>query len=162
MDTPVRSADRALYEADEHAWIERQIALLRGGRLHALDRESLADYLTDMNIRDHRELASRFVVLLQHLLKVRLQPERLSRSWILTILERQREISLVLRTIPSMGRYKADLAASAYQDAVRSAAVETGLPLHEFPPQSPWTAEAALAFVPPDPPPRRPIRRRRH
>ncbi len=41
MDTAVIPADRALYEADEHAWIARQIEALRSGRLQELDRNSL-------------------------------------------------------------------------------------------------------------------------
>ena len=52
-----------LYEADEHAWIERQIAALRDGALDRLDRANLIAYLTDMAARDRRELGSRLIVL---------------------------------------------------------------------------------------------------
>jgi hypothetical protein len=39
-----------LYEADEYAWIERQIASLRDGDLDRLDRANLIAYLGDMAI----------------------------------------------------------------------------------------------------------------
>jgi hypothetical protein len=40
-----------LYNADEHAWIECQIAALRDGDLNRLDRINLIAYLTDMAAR---------------------------------------------------------------------------------------------------------------
>ncbi len=159
MDTVVTLADRALYEADEHLWIARQIDALRSGRLDDLDRDNLVEYLTDMNIRDHRELESRFAVLLQHLLKVRMQPDLLSRSWLLTIVHQQQRIRRLLKAIPSLASHMEKLFEDAYSDAVGLAATETGIPAGEFPPQPPWTVQAALAFVPPELPPPAPKRR---
>jgi Domain of unknown function DUF29 len=153
MDTVVPLADRALYEADEHLWIARQIDALRSGRLEKLDRDTLVEYLTDMTSRDHRELKSRFAVLLQHLLKLTMQPERLTRSWILTTIGQQREITGLLTGIPSLSSYSQQFFDEAYAHAVRLASVETGIPIAKFSPQSPWTLQAALAFQPPDLPP---------
>jgi hypothetical protein len=59
---------RKLYEADEHAWIERQIAALRDGDLDRIDRDNLIEYLTELAGRDRRELESRLVVLYSHIL----------------------------------------------------------------------------------------------
>lgn len=59
----------ALYEADETAWLERTADLVRTGRFDQLDAGTLAEYLTDMAKRDRREVFSRLVVLLSHLLK---------------------------------------------------------------------------------------------
>jgi len=151
MDTALPNADRALYEADEHAWIARQIEALRSGRLAELDRANLVEYLTDMTIRDRRELESRFVVLLQHLLKVLKQPDRLSRSWRLTILVQQREIRGILKGIPSLAAQAETFLNEAFADAVRAAAAETGIPVREFPKSSPWTVQEALTFAPPEP-----------
>jgi hypothetical protein len=47
-----------LYEADEHAWIERQIAGLRDGAFDRLDRANLIEFLSSMAARNRRELAS--------------------------------------------------------------------------------------------------------
>jgi len=162
MDTVLQPADRALYEADEHAWIARQIDALRNGRLQQLDRDGLVEYLTEMTVRDRRELKSRLTVLFQHLLKARMQPRRLTRSWILTILTQQAEIRDILAGTPSIAAHVPAMLSGAYSDAVRRAAAETGIALVDFPTESPWTIETALAFVPPDlPPPRNPSRARR-
>ena len=143
--------DRVLYEHDEHAWIAAQIAALTDGQLNRLDRANLIEYLTEMTVRDRRELQSRLAVLLHHLLKLRLQPDRLTRSWVTTIIEQQSEIRSIIELIPSLGRQAETIAALAYPDAVRRAARETGLPASCFPAASPWTVEAALAFDPPEP-----------
>ena len=140
-----------LYEADEHEWIAAQVAALTDGHLDRLDRVHLIEYLTEMTIRDRRELQSRLTVLLHHLLKVRFQPERLTRSWVLTILEQQREIRSIMGGIPSLGRQADAIAAAAYPDAVRLAARETGRPHAGFPTVSPWTVPEAIAFDPPEP-----------
>ena len=143
--------DIDLYEADEHLWIEAQIEALRTGRTDRLDRAHLIEYLTEMTISDRRELKSRLATLLIHLLKVRFQPDRLTQSWISTILEQQSELRTLLTGIPSLSRYVPELLAQAYDDAVRRAARETGLPRGTFPPTCPWMLEEALAFDPPEP-----------
>jgi hypothetical protein len=140
-----------LYERDEHEWIAAQVSALTDGQLNLLDRPNLIEFLTEMTIRDRRELQSRLVVLLHHLLKVRFQPEKLSRSWVTTIIEQQSEIRSIIEGIPSLGRQAETIAAKAYPDAIRRAARETGLPAARFPPASPWTVAAALAFDPPEP-----------
>ena len=143
--------DQALYHQDEHARVAAQVAALTNGRLNRLDRTNLIEYLTEITIRDRRELRSRLVVLLLHLLKCQFQPGRPTRGWVTTILEQQSEIRSLLDSIPSLGRQADILAASAYPDAIRRAAHETGLPAARFPATSPWTVDAALAFDPPEP-----------
>jgi hypothetical protein len=140
-----------LYEADEHAWIETQIAALAQGEDRRLDRPHLIEYLSEMTIRDRRELQSRLTVLLHHLLKVRHQPERLTRSLVSTILEQQREIRTIIDGIPSLGRQAETIAAIAYPDAVRAAARDTRIAASAFPAASPWSVGEALAFDPPEP-----------
>ena len=147
-------AGRQLYEADEHEWIAAQISALTDGQFNRLDRTNLVEYLSEMTIRDRRELQSRLTVLLHHLLKVRFQPERLTRGWITTIIEQQSEIRSIIDTIPSLGRQAEAIAASAYPDAVRRAARETGMQASRFPAALPWTLVEALAFDPPEPAPK--------
>lgn len=140
-----------LYQQNEHEWIAAQIAALTDGQLDRLDRANLIEYLKQTTLPDQRELRSRLVVLLHHLLKLRLQLEKLTRSWINTILEQQSEIRSLIDSIPSLGRQAETIAAAAYPDALRRAARDTGLPPARFPQTSPWTVEAALAFDPPEP-----------
>lgn len=144
-DAPARSeAARQLYEADEYAWIEQQIAALRDGRLHDVDREHLAEYLSDMAARDRRELGSRFAVLLQHLLKVRVQPSKISRTWLSTIAEQQDEIRSIFHETPSIRQEAERLFTEAYRRAIRKASAETRMPPAKFPAKPPWTMEEAL------------------
>jgi hypothetical protein len=114
------------YEADEHAWIERQIAALRDGDLDRLDRANLIAYLTDMAARDRRELGSRLIVLYAHILKSRIQPEKATESWRLTIREQQRAIRRLLTSLPSLGRRADDILREVYPDAVEMAFDEMG------------------------------------
>ena len=118
-----------LYNLDENQWLEQQISLLKSGDVSTLDRANLIEYLTAMASRDKRELQSRLTVLLAHALKVKFQPLHISRSWTNTIGIQQREIKLLLKSMPSLVPYVATIFDEAYEDAVKQAAGETGLPL---------------------------------
>ncbi len=150
-DVAVEAAKSSLYAEDELEWIAAQIAALQADRLDLLDREHLVEYLTDMTGREHRELTSRLVVLLMRLLKVREQPEKVSKSWVRTIREQQREIALMFKTTPSLRPQAEAFAADAYHYALSEAAGETGISESRFPRSSPWTVPEALAFRPPLP-----------
>lgn len=137
---------RVLYEADEHVWIEQQIEALKQNDAIKLDRETLIEYLTEMTIRDKRELKSRFAVLVQHLLKVTYQPSHFSHSWLSTIQEQQRQIDLTLSDTPSLKRLAPEYLESVYSRAAKDTSAETGLPKGTFPTTCPWSVEEALAF----------------
>jgi Domain of unknown function DUF29 len=115
-----------LYEADEHAWIERQIAFLRDGDLNPLDRANLIAFLTDMAARDRRELGSRLIILYAHILKSNIQPEKATESWRLTIREQQRAIRRLLKSLPSLNHRADDILREVYPDAVEMAFDEMG------------------------------------
>src|SRR5947208_1378077 len=83
----------ALYAEDETAWLEAMAALIRRRDLAALDLDNLSEYLTDMARRDRREVKSRLVALLSHLLKWQFQPEKRSRSWRTTVLNQRQELA---------------------------------------------------------------------
>src|SRR5258708_1548102 len=82
-----------LYHADETAWLEQMAQLAASGATGEMDFEHLSEYLTDMAKRDKREVVSRLVVLLVHLLKWERQPDKRSRSWELTIREQREELA---------------------------------------------------------------------
>jgi len=117
---------KSLYDTDELAWIEEQIAALQADDLDRLDRANLIEYLTDMAKRERRELESRLIVLATHVLKCRIQPPP-SRSWRLTILEQQRMVGAMLRDYPSLAAQADGLLRDAYPHAIIAALVETGL-----------------------------------
>ncbi len=141
-------------EPGEYGWLVQQADLLRAGRFDALDRQPLADLLTDMAVSEMRALGSAMRVLLQHMLKVMVQPGKLTRSWLYTIASQQDEARVLIKGHPGMRRHLSAIYADAYPRARHLAAVETGIPESRFPTANPWTMDEALSYVPPEPPPR--------
>jgi hypothetical protein len=133
----------ALYEADETAWLERMAELIRAGRVADLDFANLSEYLSDMAKRERREVHSRLMVLLAHLLKWEYQPDQRSRSWQGTVLTQRHDLGLLLDS-GTLRRHADAVLADAYQAARRQAATETGLPVETFPAECPYTVDDLL------------------
>src|SRR5262245_34927484 len=140
--TPTATA--ALHEVDETGWLETTADLIRQRRLDAVELDILAVYLTDMARRDRREVFSRLVVLLAHLLKWDYQPDRRSGLWKGTILEQQRELRQLLES-GTLRNHALAVFADAYADARKQAAAETGLARAAFPEACPWQLDDTLA-----------------
>ena len=134
----------SLYEADETAWLETAADLIRQGRFDEIDCATLAEYLMDMAKRDRREVFSRLVVLLAHLLKWTYQPDHRSGSWRGTILEQQRELRQLLES-GTLRNHALAVFADAYADARKQAAAETGLARAAFPQECAWDLDSVLA-----------------
>src|SRR4051794_40911685 len=122
----------SLYHEDETAWLEAMARLAAERRFDEFDCEHLSEYLSDMARRDRREVYSRLVVLLAHLLKWEYQPERRSGSWRGTILTQRRELRLLLES-GTLRNYGIASLAAGYQEAREQAAAETELPVETFP-----------------------------
>ena len=90
------------YEQDVVAWANEQAALLRAGKLTAIDVQHIAEEIEDVGKSEQRELASRMSVLLAHLLKWQFQPSRRSKSWEFTIRTQRKEVAYVLDEAPSL------------------------------------------------------------
>jgi hypothetical protein len=133
-------ADAALYETDETAWLEAAAESVRRGQLNDIDLDCLAEYLTDMARRDRREVESRLISLLTHILKWFHQPERRTGSWRATAVEQRQELEgLVGRGV--LRNHAEAVLPEAYQKAVERAAAETGLPAGTFPADCPYSLE---------------------
>src|SRR5437773_9954788 len=87
-----------LFERDETAWLEVMSQLAAQGRYAEMDHANLSEYLADMAKRDRREVSSRLVTLLTHLLKWHHQPQHRSGSWQGTIVEQRRELRKLLES----------------------------------------------------------------
>src|SRR5437868_2836628 len=133
-----------LYDRDETAWLEAMAALAAEGRYSEMDFANLSEYLTDMARRDRREVYSRLVILLAHLLKWEHQPDRRSGSWRGTIREQRRELRQLLESGTLRNHAEAVLA-DAYAEARRQAADETELNLDVFPVEDARGLEELLA-----------------
>ncbi len=132
------------YDEDFYRWTHQAARLLRAGRFDELDAEHVAEEIEDMGKRDLQEVNSRTQVLLAHLLKWLLQPEKRSPSWHSTIVTQRIEIEAVLQRSPSLhGKLREELAAN-YARAVRRAMPETGLGREQFPADCPFTLEQIL------------------
>jgi hypothetical protein len=133
------------YESDVIAWANEQAALLRSGNLAALDIEHIAEEIEDVGKSERRELASRMVVLLAHLMQWQFQPDRRGTSWQRTIKEQRRAVAAHIKETPSLraSLNDANWLEGVWADAVTRAIDETGLTL--FPDDCPWTAEQILS-----------------
>jgi len=122
-----------LYDEDLLAWSEQQAAHLRAGQLDRLDAAHLIEELEGMAASRRRKLKRRLRVLLMHLLKWDFQPRRRSRSWASTIAEQRARIEDLLEESPSLRPELEATARAAYPQALKRAAIETGLPRQTFP-----------------------------
>jgi hypothetical protein len=140
----------ALYDEDFYAWTREQARLLREGALSEIDAENIAEELECMGKSNRRELRSRLIVLLMHLLKFRFQADRISPSWRITIRRQRDEINALLADSPSLRPMVAEMLARLYEKARQDAIDETGLPDAIFPPECPFTPEQILSegFLP--------------
>ncbi len=133
----------SLYLEDETAWLEAMSGLVREGRVDELDLPNLAECLHDMALSQRREVESRIVVLLIHLLKWEFQPARWSRSWLDTLIEQQQAlIDEASRGV--LLNHGVERLPASYGKAVRRAAAQTGLPVSRFPKECPYTFDQLL------------------
>jgi transposase len=143
---------RALYQTDYATWAKQQAALLRARRFTELDIEHLIDELGDMGKSERRELESRLLILLAHLLKWEYQYRTLSErwrefrgdSWRSTIVEQRKQLGVLLRRAPGLKSALDDTILSTYTDAVDLATKETGLSIETFPSRCPYTRDQVL------------------
>lgn len=141
-----------LYRTNYAAWAQRNADLLRARRFDELDIEHLLEELGDMSKSDRRELHSRLLVLLAHLLKWQFQYQSLSErwrefkgdSWRSTMVEQRAQLDGLLRQSPGLKSAIEEAIAEAYPAAVRLAHKETGLPTTTFPDACPYSSAQIL------------------
>ncbi len=133
------------YEDDVIAWAKEQAQFLRKGRIDLLDIEHLAEEIEDVGKSEQRELANRMAILLAHLVKWQLQPERRGPSWEITIRNQRRGILRRLEKTPSLqpGLADPDWWMDVWDDATAQVASAAGL--SEFPEVCPWPSDQVLA-----------------
>ena len=138
------------YDEDFFAWTEEQARLLRAGEVAEIDTLNLAEEIESVGRSDRREIRSRLMVLLAHLLKWRFQPEARSASWLSTVREQRDQIEAIFEDSPSLRPVIGEALSRAYKRARTVAAEETGLPETTFPAECPFTPEQILAeeFLP--------------
>ena len=134
---------KSLHDQDLVMWATQTAELLRqGANLTQDERETIAEELYDIGLSDRRQLESRTDTLIMHLLKVKYQPEKRTRSWDLTIATQRRGLRRLLRDSPSLNRVLEQELQELYVNAREDAEIETGLDV--FPKQNPFTLEQIL------------------
>jgi len=141
VQTEQAISHRDLYEKDFCLWVEMALELLQEGNLKDLDLENLLEEIEDMGNSQKQALESNLKVILMHLLKYKYQPEKRSNSWLYTLTEHRQRIRKAFKNSPSLKRHFLQEFADVYLDAKKLAAIETGLPSHTFPPESPFTPD---------------------
>jgi hypothetical protein len=131
------------YETDVVAWANEQAALLRSGNLSAIDALNIAEEIESVATSQRRELRSRLVALIAHLLKWRFQPDYRSKSWRSTIYSQRDELDDLLSESPSLKQLFDDekFMKSIWRKAVSVAHRETQL---DFPDSWVWPVDLVL------------------
>jgi len=133
-----------LYEYDFNEWIAQQVTLLKQGKMGEIDVVHLITELEDMGKSNLRELESRLIILIAHLLKWQFQPNQQSSSWRGSINEQRLQLSRLLRKTPSLKRELTHTVAEVYLDALELATDDTGLAAATFPTTCPYSIEQLL------------------
>lgn len=139
-----------LYDLDFAEWARQNAELLRSGRLAEADLEHIAEEIEDMGKRERHSLHSRFVRLIEHLLKWEFQPERRGSSWRKTIAVQRKGIRKLLKENPSFRSALPDVIHEAHEDAVAFTAAVLERPKADFPRICPYTLEQLFdeEFIP--------------
>jgi len=91
-----------------------------------------------------RELESRLIILIAHLLKWQFQPNQQSSSWRGSIREQRAKLLHLFKYVPSLKRHVDEVIQAAYPDALELAVDETGLATSIFPITCPYSIEQLL------------------
>jgi hypothetical protein len=132
------------YDTDFYAWTQQQAQALRAQKSKALDWDHLAEEIESLGTEQRHAVRSHLRVLLWHLLKWAYQPAHRGPSWRTSILNARAEITDRLVDYPSLRPLVPALLASAYPQARRLAAAETGLPRATFPEACEWPVAQVL------------------
>ena len=133
---------KTLYEQDFYSWVQHHVALLKDSRFDEIDVDNLIEELEGMAKKDERELISRLIILIAHLLKWQYQPDMQCKSWSSSIIEQRAQVLFLLEDVPSLRNKMPEAILRAYPKAREVAVKETGL--SGFPKQCPYSEKQLL------------------
>lgn len=131
---------------DRYGFALEAAGALRRGELAGADLIAVAEELEEMARADARELRSRIVQIMEHMLKLRVTTgvlrEYNDRGWQLSVLTQRQEIETLLDESPSLRQQLTpELLAHCYNMARQRVELAYGL---KAPQVCPWTAEQIL------------------
>jgi hypothetical protein len=136
----------SLYDRDFFEWTWQVARLLREGRFADIDVEHLAEEIEDVGKRDQRGVESHLRVVLLHLLKWQMRPQKRSCSWRTSIRTHRITLSKIFDQSPSLKRHDQEVQHKVFVEAVGLAMDETGLLRECFPLTCPYTFEQIMDF----------------
>ena len=135
---------QTLYQTDFDLWLQETANLLRNGDVEQLDYQILAEEIEDMAGSRKDALESNLIRVLQHLLKWKYQPQKLTNSWKASITEHSLHLNKAFKKSPSLKPYFEQVFADCYQDARLITSQETGLDIGVFPEICPFAQADVL------------------
>jgi len=144
MNKHARLEKPRAYEADYYGWTMDQAAAVRAGRFDLVDRENLAEEIEDLGKKERREVESRLVLVLLHLLKWQFQPDKRKGGWEASIRVQRNDLNEVLSENPSLKDYPEERLTMAYAKARLAAERDTGIAYEAFPEACPYSVAQVL------------------
>lgn len=132
------------YEADYAAWLDHQVGLLKADRWSEVDKANLIDEVESLGRSEFKGFVSAFEIVIAHMLKWDLQPERCSNSWVASIMEHREWIAQELEDSPSYRARIGEAMRRAWRPARARASAETDLPLKQLPSELPYSFEDVM------------------
>lgn len=145
--------NKTLYGQDFYLWIQTTIQHLQERNLEQLDIENLIEEIDSMGRSEKKELKTRLVVLIEHLLKLQYWIEEKDDNaggWRNTVVEQRRQITYTLADSPSLKAILNDVFLPCYQDAKKDTINKYQLPSNLFPEEPPFSLAQVLNadFIP--------------
>lgn len=145
--------NKTLYEQDFYLWIQTTLQLLKERKLDRLDVKNLIEEIDSIGRSEKKELKTRLIVLIEHLLKLKYWTEEKdynARGWRNTVVEQRRQITYTLEDSPSLKPVLNDVFLDCYEDARNDTLRKYQLPSKIFPEESPFSLVEVLNadFIP--------------
>ena len=134
----------AAYGADFYTWTVEQAALLREGRVGELDLQNLAEEMETLGRSEFSALASAYRVILAHMLKWDHQPDKRTRSWVLSIRTQRLDVEEELRDSPGLKARVDEAIDRAYRRARIEAASQMRRSEKVLPETCPYTPDEIM------------------
>jgi Domain of unknown function DUF29 len=138
--------NRRLYDQDFYDWTQKTATLIRAGQWDYINRDVLAEELSDLGVSLEHAVSSDLCQVLIHLLKWQYQPAGRveGHSWRDSIVEHRDRIDRLCTRSPSLRGKLPAMFTEEYPRACRRASIQTGLPRNTFPEPCRWTLDEIL------------------
>ncbi|MBW4463193.1 MAG: DUF29 domain-containing protein [Nodosilinea sp. WJT8-NPBG4] len=148
MQFPTTSEQKpSLYDQDFYRWIQKTVHALKHRELEQVDWENLIEEIDSMGRSEKKELKSRLLVILEHLLKLMFwesEKAQNRRGWRSTIIEQRSQLELLIEDSPSLKPMVEELFVEFYARARSQVLQKSDLPSSCIPTLPPFSAEDAL------------------